>query len=119
MGPSGRSVAVRSGRPARLTGPASPVRAFPSQDFAERCRPRPPRRALPFSRRRTARRSVLTVLPWPVKVMEQWLGSCRAVFGTAARSDALWPGERLPRPDMGAPEGRFAAYRMHRGCRRS
>ncbi|MFF2902410.1 tyrosine-type recombinase/integrase [Streptomyces sp. NPDC057966] len=57
------------------------------------------------------RRSVLTVFPWSVKVLEQWVGSYRVLFETAARSDALWPSERSPRLDMGALGDRFASYR--------
>ncbi|MFF8592085.1 tyrosine-type recombinase/integrase [Streptomyces sp. NPDC015220] len=43
--------------------------------------------------------------------MEQWLGSYRTVFDTAAKSDALWPSERSPRLGMGALGDRFASYR--------
>ncbi|MFB7467036.1 tyrosine-type recombinase/integrase [Streptomyces sp. NPDC056224] len=57
------------------------------------------------------RRSVLTVFPWSVKVLEQWVGSYRTLFETAASSGALWPSERSPRLDMGALGDRFASYR--------
>lgn len=57
------------------------------------------------------RRSVLTVFPWSVKVMRQWLDGYRELFETAAGSTALWPSERSQQLDMGALSDRFAAYR--------
>lgn len=40
------------------------------------------------------RRSVLTVFPWSVEVMDEWVNSYRTLFDTAARGSALWPSER-------------------------
>jgi integrase/recombinase XerC len=57
------------------------------------------------------RRSVLTVFPWSVRVVEQWLGSYRDLFDTAAASSSLWPTERAARLTLGALGERFAQYR--------
>jgi integrase/recombinase XerC len=48
------------------------------------------------------RRSVLTVFPWSVQVVEEWLGSYRDLFDTAAGSSSLWPTERAARLTLGA-----------------
>jgi len=57
------------------------------------------------------RRSVLTVFPWSVRVLAQWLDGYRGLFDTATRSGALWPSERAPRLFLGALGSRFAEYR--------
>ena len=57
------------------------------------------------------RRSVLTVFPWSVRVLSQWLESYRDLFDTAASSTALWPSERAPRLFLGTLGTRFAQYR--------
>jgi integrase len=57
------------------------------------------------------RRSVLTVFPWSVRVVEQWLGGYRDLFDTAAASTSLWPTERAGRLTLGALGERFAQYR--------
>jgi len=57
------------------------------------------------------RRSVLTVFPWSVRVVAQWLDGYRDLFDTAAGNSALWPSERSPRLFIGAVGDRFAEYR--------
>lgn len=57
------------------------------------------------------RRSTLTVFPWTVPVLEEWVSSYRGLFDTAARSSALWPSERSARLATMALGTRFAAYR--------
>jgi site-specific recombinase XerD len=61
------------------------------------------------------RRSVLTVFPWSVRVVEQWLGGYRDLFDTAAASTSLWPTERAARLTLGALGERFAQYRTDIG----
>ncbi|WJJ14644.1 site-specific integrase (plasmid) [Prescottella equi] len=57
------------------------------------------------------RRSVLTVFPWSVKVMSQWVDQCRDLAPYAAASSALWPSERSPRLSKERLNSRFAEYR--------
>lgn len=57
------------------------------------------------------RRSVLTVLPWSVRVMQQWLDGYRELFETAADSAALWPSERSARLGKMPLGARFAEFR--------
>lgn len=61
------------------------------------------------------RRSVLTVFPWSVTVVEQWLSGYRDLFPTAERSSSLWPTERGARLSLGALGDRFAGYRDQLG----
>lgn len=57
------------------------------------------------------RRSVLTVFPWSVRVITQWVEQCRELIPTAARSSSLWPSERSGRLSKEKLSARFAAYR--------
>lgn len=57
------------------------------------------------------RRSVLTVFPWSVRVVDEWLGTYRDLFETAVGSSALWPSERAGRVGTIALGVRFAAWR--------
>ena len=50
------------------------------------------------------RRSVLTVFPWSVTVVDEWLSGYRDLFPTAERSSSLWPTERGARLTLGAPQ---------------
>jgi hypothetical protein len=43
------------------------------------------------------RRSVLTVFPWSVAVLDEWLEDFRPLFESAATSSAVWPSERSAR----------------------
>ncbi|WP_240675029.1 tyrosine-type recombinase/integrase [Cellulomonas endophytica] len=57
------------------------------------------------------RRSVLTVFPWTVDVVAEWVGTYRRLLPTAARSSALWPSERAARVELSTLGARFARYR--------
>ncbi|HEU5002393.1 MAG TPA: tyrosine-type recombinase/integrase [Actinomycetota bacterium] len=57
------------------------------------------------------RRSVLTVFPWSVRVVNEWLGTYRDLFDTAAQSSALWPSERSARVGIMPVGARFAEWR--------
>jgi site-specific recombinase XerD len=57
------------------------------------------------------RRSVLTVFPWSVRVLRQWVGDWRELFDTAEGSSSLWPTERSPRLALRPLSARFADYR--------
>ena len=58
------------------------------------------------------RRSVLTVFPWSARVLGQWAGQFRGLFGQAASGGgALWPSERSPRVSLEKISARFAEYR--------
>lgn len=57
------------------------------------------------------RRSTLTVFPWSVAVLVEWLSDFRGLFDTAVRSSALSPSERGGRVDAHSMGTRFAAYR--------
>lgn len=61
------------------------------------------------------RRSVLTVFPWSVLVLREWLGGYRDLFDTAAHSASLWPTERAVRLTLGALGERLAQYRTATG----
>nr|WP_238428257.1 site-specific integrase [Frankia nepalensis] len=56
-------------------------------------------------------RSVLTVWPWTVEVLDQWIGELRPLMPTAAESKALWPSERAGRITLSTINRRLAAYR--------
>lgn len=57
------------------------------------------------------RRSVLTVFPWSVEVVQEWVQTYRPLLGTSARSSALWPSERAGRVELSTLGKRFAGYR--------
>ncbi len=56
------------------------------------------------------RRSVLTVFPWSVEVLEQWFVEVRPLFG-ADGNPAAWPSERAARVRPETLNHRLAAYR--------
>ena len=50
--------------------------------------------------------------PWSARVLRQWAGQFRGLFGQAAAGGgALWPSERSPRVSLEKISGRFAEYR--------
>ena len=55
------------------------------------------------------RRSVLTVLPWTVELLSEWVEEVLPAFGCAG--PALWPTERADRLSLSPINHRFAAYR--------
>jgi integrase/recombinase XerC len=55
------------------------------------------------------RRSVLTVLPWTVEVLHEWVEEILPAFGCPG--PALWPTERADRLTLSPINHRFAAYR--------
>lgn len=55
------------------------------------------------------RRSVLTVWPWTVEVLTEWVEEFRPAF--CADGGALWPTERADRLTLSPINHRFAAYR--------
>lgn len=57
------------------------------------------------------RRSVLTVFPWSVRVVEEWSSPFRELFDTAAVSSAMWPSERSARLGTMPLGARFAELR--------
>lgn len=57
------------------------------------------------------RRSVLTVFPWSVRAIREWLDSYRELFDTAGASSAIWPSERSARLGMMPLGARFAELR--------
>lgn len=57
------------------------------------------------------RRSVLTVFPWSVRVVAQWLDGYRELLPAAVGSPAMWPTERASRLALDAIGARFADYR--------
>jgi integrase/recombinase XerC len=61
------------------------------------------------------KRSVLTVFPWSVTILREWLDEHRALMPTSARSTALWPSERSGRIDIASMGKRFAFYRAQAG----
>jgi site-specific recombinase XerD len=63
------------------------------------------------------RRSVLTVWPWSVEILEQWFIEVRPLFG-ADRNPAAWPSERAPRVSAATLDHRLAAYRDALGFER-
>lgn len=56
-------------------------------------------------------RSVLTVWPWTVEVLQEWVSQVRPLLPTAAGSPALWPSERGQRISVNAVNRRLAQYR--------
>jgi integrase len=64
------------------------------------------------------RRSVLTVFPWSVEVLGEWVQTYRRLLPTAARSSAMWPSERAARVDQSTMGARFACYARKSACRR-
>lgn len=56
------------------------------------------------------RRSVLTVWPWTVEVLEQWFGEVRPLFGVETHP-AAWPSERRARVGLEVINHRLAGYR--------
>ncbi len=56
------------------------------------------------------RRSVLTIWPWSVEILQQWLEEVRPLFPTAG-AGACWPSERGPRIGFTQMNTRFATYR--------
>ena len=58
---------------------------------------------------------MLTVFPWSVTVLDEWLSGYRDLFPTAAGGSSLWPTERGARLSLGALSDRFAAYRDQLG----
>jgi integrase/recombinase XerC len=54
-------------------------------------------------------RSVLTVWPWTVDVVDEWVREIRPLV--APTGDALWPSERAERVTLAPINHRFAAYR--------
>lgn len=56
------------------------------------------------------RRTVLTVWPWAVDVLEQWFTEVRPLFG-ADDNPAAWPSERAPRVSAALLDHRMADYR--------
>ena len=55
------------------------------------------------------RRSVLTVLPWTVEVLTEWVEEVLPAFGSPG--PALWPTERSQRLTLAPINHRFTAYR--------
>jgi integrase/recombinase XerC len=55
------------------------------------------------------RRSVLTVMPWTVEVLTEWVEEVLPAFGCAG--PALWPTERADRLTLSPINHRFSAYR--------
>lgn len=56
------------------------------------------------------RRTVLTVWPWAVEVLEQWFSEVRPLFGTDD-NPAAWPSVRAPRVSAALLDHRMADYR--------
>lgn len=56
------------------------------------------------------RRTVLTVWPWTVEMLEQWFTEIRPLFG-ADGNPAAWPSERAPRVSAALLDHRMAEYR--------
>jgi site-specific recombinase XerD len=61
------------------------------------------------------KRSVLTVFPWSVSVLREWIDEHRILMSTSARSTALWPSERSGRMGIASMGKRFAFYRAQAG----
>jgi integrase/recombinase XerC len=58
---------------------------------------------------------VLTLFPWSVEVLGEWVQTYRRLLPTAARSSAMWPSERAARVDQSTMGARFACYREEVG----
>jgi integrase/recombinase XerC len=56
-------------------------------------------------------RSVLTVWPWTVEVLQEWTDELRPLMPQAGTSPALWPSERGDRITVSALNRRLAQYR--------
>lgn len=56
------------------------------------------------------RRTVLTVWPWAVEMLEQWFTEVRPLFGIDG-NPAAWPSERAPRVSAALLDHRMAEYR--------
>lgn len=61
------------------------------------------------------RRSVLTVMPWSVEILRDWVGTQRSQMPTSARDSALWPSERAGRISPKALGERFSRYKEQAG----
>lgn len=57
------------------------------------------------------RRSVLTVFPWSVRVLQQWVTAYRDLFPRGADASWLWPTERSRHLDEARLSKRFGQYR--------
>jgi site-specific recombinase XerD len=57
------------------------------------------------------RRSVLTVFPWLVRVLQQWVTEYRDLFPRGADASWLWPTERSGHLDEARLSKRFGQYR--------
>jgi integrase/recombinase XerC len=57
------------------------------------------------------RRSVLTVFPWSVRVLQQWITEYRDLFAHAGDASWLWPTERSGHLDEARLSKRFGEYR--------
>ena len=57
------------------------------------------------------RRSVLTVWPWSVEILEQWFHEARPLMLADERNPAAWPSERADRVGVALLDHRLAAYR--------
>jgi site-specific recombinase XerD len=60
-------------------------------------------------------RSVLTVWPWTVDVLAEWVSDVRPVMRGAGQSTAMWPTERTDRIDISALNRRLVEYRTALG----
>jgi integrase/recombinase XerC len=56
-------------------------------------------------------RSVLTVWPWTVDVLDKWSSQVRPLMPTTPGSPALWPSERAERITVNAVNRRLTKYR--------
>ena len=57
------------------------------------------------------RRSVLTVWPWTVEVLQQWFGEVRPLVVAQRPNPAAWPSERTVRVTAASLDHRLATYR--------
>lgn len=57
------------------------------------------------------RRAVASVMPWAVRVVEQYLGEVRPLHGSPARGPAMWLTERGTRISARGIDERFSAWR--------
>lgn len=57
------------------------------------------------------RRSVLTVFPWSVRVLQQWVTEYRELFPRGSDASWLWPTERSGHLDEARLSRRFGEYR--------
>lgn len=61
------------------------------------------------------RRSVLTVMPWSVEVLREWVDEYRPLLPKSAGGSALWPGERAVSISVDTLGRRFTRYREAAG----